>query len=111
MTVTGQKVGHTSKTVTSKQETVKLLKMIAAKPQIAGQNLIGKVLSWKVQLWAVGAKPSYQWLLNGKNISSATRGSIKILSAYRGKSLSLRVSQSAPGYESATATSTSVKLK
>jgi hypothetical protein len=111
VTVAGKKDGYTPRSLTSKQASVKLQKMIATKPQMTGQNLIGKVLSWKTKLWAAGAKPKFQWFLNGRTINGATRGSIKVLGAYRGKSLSLRVSQSAPGYESAYALSTNIKIK
>ena len=54
---------------------------------------------------------SYQWLRNGKPISSATAATYKPTKSDKGKKLSVKITVASPGYQKATATSSNRKVK
>ena len=77
---------------------------------ISGKYVVGQTLTAKVSAWVVGARISYQWLLDGKAIKGATRSAYKLLSSQKGHKVSVLVKQSATGYLTATKTSTAIKV-
>ncbi|MDR1791768.1 MAG: glycoside hydrolase family 3 C-terminal domain-containing protein [Propionibacteriaceae bacterium] len=89
--------------------TLKSLK--AAKPAISGTAKVGKTLKVKTGAWTSGTKFKYQWLANGKKIAKATKSSLKLTKALKGKKISVKVTGSKSGYTSVTKTSAAKKIK
>ena len=78
---------------------------------ITGNAKVGTTLAAHSRSW----KPSkvtlaYRWLNNGKAIPAATKATYKLAKADVGDRISVRVTASATGYTSASATSASVKV-
>lgn len=82
------------------------------RPTIAGIAAVGRTLTATVGTWT--PQPSryvVRWLRNGKAIKGATTRAHKVVRADRGQRLTVRVTASKAGYESATATSAARKVK
>jgi hypothetical protein len=80
-------------------------------PKFTGVVKVKQSLKWKpTSALVVGGKFTFQWLLDGKPIKGATKSSFILLPTQKGKKISLRVSQEAPGYVTASATTASVKV-
>jgi sialidase-1 len=91
-----------------------LLPTLAKKksPSVSGTHKVGKTVTAKQGTWSPSATVTrYQWLRNGKAISSATSVSYKLSKADKGKKLSVKVTVTSPGYRPSTATSSSKKVK
>jgi hypothetical protein len=84
--------------------------MATSTPSFTGTAKVGSVLTAKVTSWAPGAVLKYQWLLDGKAIRGATARTYKLLSTQKGKRISLTITQTAPGYVTATKTSAAIKV-
>jgi uncharacterized protein YjbI with pentapeptide repeats len=67
-------------------------------PVILGSTRVGKVLTASTPGWDVGVAFKYQWLLNGKTVSSLK--TLKLTPAMKGKTLILTVTGSKVGYVS-----------
>ncbi len=104
--------GPVSAPLTSKSATVSLGKALKAtkKPSLAGTHKVGKTESVKAGTWPRGAKFTYQWLLNGKVIKKATKSTLKLSKADKGKKISCRVTAHLAGFANGVATTTSVKV-
>lgn len=70
-------------------------------PVISGDARVGSTLSVDPGVWTVGSKFKYQWYVNGKAVSKATKASWKVTSSAWGKFVSVRVTGSLSGYTSA----------
>jgi len=73
----------------------------AKRPSVSGAAKVGKSLVAHPGTWtAAGAKVvlRYQWLVNGKVIRGATKASLKLVRAYRGKKITVKVTGTASGY-------------
>ena len=108
--VTGTLTGYESAAVTSSPMQVLQGTMTAVAPSFTGTAKVGSVLTAKTSAWATGAVISYQWLLDGKAIRGATARTYKLLSTQKGKRISLTITQTAPGYVTATKTSAAIKV-
>ena len=104
--------GPVSAALTSTSVTVSLGKALkpSKKPTVAGSHKVGKVESVKAGTWPRGTKFTYQWLLNGKVIKHATKSSLKLSKADKGKKISCRVTASEAGYANGVATTKAVKV-
>ncbi|RKS21037.1 hypothetical protein DFO58_1591 [Arthrobacter sp. AG1021] len=97
------KTNYTTKTVSStatgKVASIKL--KVVKKPVITGKKATGKTLKATAGSYNTkNVKVSYQWLRSGKIISKATKPSYKVTKADAGKTLTVWVSASKPGYTS-----------
>lgn len=108
--VTGAKVGYAPVTKSKTTKAVAAGKLSAATPKISGSAKVGSKLTVSTGAW----KPApvtlgFQWLRNGKKIAGATGGSYVLTVADKGKTVSVKVTGSKPGY--ATVSKTSKKTK
>ena len=91
-----------------------LLPSLAKKksPTVSGTHKVGKTVTAKYGTWSPSVTvTSYQWLRNGKTISSATGSTYKLTKADKGKKLAVKVTVASPGYKPSTATSSGKKVK
>jgi hypothetical protein len=104
--VVGSKAGYQSATLTSARVLIKASKLSKTPtPTISGTTKAGKTLSAKAGTWDSGVKLSYQWLRNGVAIKGATKTTYKLATADKGKKISVRVTGTKSGYETAVKTS------
>lgn len=91
-----------------------LLPTIAKKksPTVSGTHKVGKTVTAKQGSWSPTVSVTrYQWLRNGKAISAATAPTYKLGKADKGKKLSVKITVVRDGYQPASATSASHKVK
>lgn len=82
------------------------------KPAISGTAKVGKTLKAKTAKWGGSpSKYSYQWLRDGKAVKGATKSSYKVAKADRYKKISVKVSGSKKNYQTASSTSTGIKIR
>lgn len=75
-------------------------------PTISGTAKIGKTLTAKAGKWKPSpVKLSYQWLRNGKKIKGATKRTYKLVTADKGKKISVKVTGKRNGYQTVSRTS------
>lgn len=103
--VTGSLAGYRNASTTSAAKSV--LRLLApVTPKIVGAAQVGSTVSAQTGSWKpVSPKFSYQWLRDGSAIRGATGASYRVASADAGKTLSVRVTGTKSGYQSATRTS------
>lgn len=114
-TLNGKSVSETSaatspvagQTPSSKTKSAKSLK--TATPKISGTAKVGKTLKVKAGSWTKGTKLTYQWFAGGKAIKHATKTSLKLVKAEKGKKLTVKVTGKHAGYTTATKTSRATK--
>lgn len=82
-----------------------------ATPTISGTVAKGKTVTAKVSSYTKGAKLSYQWLRGGKPISGATKVSYKLVSADKGKKVSVTVTATLTDYTTVAKTSAAKTVK
>ena len=98
-TVTGTKTGYTTATVTSDVVAVPKGIFNASKPKITGTLKVGKTLKVSVGTWSPKASYTYAWYANGKAVKGATKSSVTLTSAWKGKTVTVRVTGNYAGYE------------
>jgi len=108
--VTGRSPGFLPVTVSTAPRVIKAQKFNSIAPAIVGPVRVGKTVSAKYLSWAIGAKTSLQWLLDGKLVKGATKRTLKLLPLQRGHKLSLKVTQTASGCLTATRTTSQIKV-
>jgi hypothetical protein len=108
--VTGTMFRYSPVTLTSAEVTPELGEMSAQLPRISGNIKVGSTASFRNNFVLPGGVSRYEWLLDGKTIKGSANKSLKILPAYRGHKLVLRVSRSCSGYRSQTLSSLPVKV-
>lgn len=97
--VTGTKSGYTSAARTSKATKRTAYGTLTAKtPSISGTVQVGKTLTARPGSWTSGTKLSYRWYANGKPISKATKSTVKLANAQRGKKITVKVTGKRSGY-------------
>ncbi len=84
---------------------VLLNRVSAATPKITGTARVGRVLEAKPGNWSSKATLTYQWLRGGKAIKGATGKKYKLVSADKGKRISVKVTGKRSGYASSSKTS------
>jgi hypothetical protein len=105
--VSGKKAGYSNKSVTSKS-TKKIGKasFVIGTVTVIGSPVVGQQLTAVVGAWTpIPDKYTYQWYRSGKAISKATKSSYKLVSADRGKEISVKVTAVKAGYNNAALTS------
>lgn len=81
----------------------------AGTPTVTGTPQVGETLTAQPGTWAPApVQLAYQWLADGAAISGATSSTLALTAAQLGKSVSVKVTGSRPGYTSAEATSAPV---
>lgn len=104
--VTGSKEGFPSASTTSQPTAaVEPALLTKARPTISGKLNVGSTLTAKPGGWTPGATFAFQWFANGSAISGATSSTFAITSSQLGKKLTVAVTGSLTGYETATVTS------
>lgn len=75
-----------------------------ATPKISGTAKVGKTLKAKPGSWKPksGVKFTYQWFANGTAISNATKSSLKLTAAQKGKKVTVKVTGKKVGYNAVT---------
>ncbi|BDV29861.1 hypothetical protein Microterr_05210 [Microbacterium terricola] len=73
-------------------------KLSAGTPTITGTAVSGSKLAAKPGTWSTGTTFSYQWYANGVTISGATKSTLTLGSAQRGKQITVTVTGIKPGY-------------
>jgi hypothetical protein len=112
LTVTGSKTGFNSLSQSSAKTIAVPFKTISLSsvPVITGTVSRGKTVSVTAGAWSEGVTLKYQWLLDGKAVSKATKSTFKIPTTARGKKLTVRVTGSIPGYSAVAKTSVYKKI-
>lgn len=59
-------------------------------PAITGTAKVGRKLTTKAGQWTTGARLSYQWYANGKPVPKATKPTLKLATAQRGKKITAK---------------------
>jgi len=81
-------------------------------PKITGTAKAGKKLKVNTGTWSPKPKFTYQWYAGGKAIKGATKSSLKLKKAQRGKKISVKVTGTKKYYSTVTKTSrSSAKVK
>jgi 5-hydroxyisourate hydrolase-like protein (transthyretin family) len=102
--VTGSKSGYETTSVSSVATAVVTgLPMTAATPIVSGTAQVGSTLMAAAGVWDPSdVSLSYQWYRGADAISGATGSSYALVAADQGKAISVKVTGTKPGYESAT---------
>ncbi|MFC5912537.1 hypothetical protein [Streptomyces pulveraceus] len=112
VTVTARRTGHADGSATT--ASVKIATGSAPKatkqPTISGTAKVGKVLKAAHGTWTPAPTSyGYQWYANGKAISGATKSSLTLKSAQRGKKITVKVTARRTGHSNGSATSKATK--
>lgn len=76
------------------------------KPEISGTPKVGKTLKTTKGTWSpTPSTYSYQWYANGTKITDATKSSLPLKTAQRGKKITIKVTAHRPGHHDGTSTS------
>jgi hypothetical protein len=97
--VTGSKANYITLTTTSKataKVTADFTK--APVPKIKGTAKVGKKLSINLGTWSPKPSYKYQWYQNGKAIKGATKSSLTLKKAQKGKAITVKVTASKSNY-------------
>jgi hypothetical protein len=111
--VTGSAANYITKSTTSK-ETAKVTSDFtkAAVPKIKGTLKVGKKLSVNLGTWSPKPTYKYQWYANGKVIKGATKPTLVLKKAQKGKSITVKVTATKANYTKTVKTSfKTVKVK
>ncbi|HEX7351622.1 hypothetical protein [Brachybacterium sp.] len=99
VTVTGSKSGYSTVSKTSKATSkVTRATLKSPTPKVSGSARVGSKLTAKAGSWTSGTKLSYQWYANGKPIKGATKSSLVLKSAHKGKAITVKVKAAKSGY-------------
>ncbi|MGW3659882.1 hypothetical protein ACWD6R_31445 [Streptomyces sp. NPDC005151] len=112
VTVTARRIGHANGSATTAP--VKIAAGSAPKatkaPTISGTAKVGRTLKAAHGTWTPAPTSyAYQWYANGKAITGATKSSLTLKSAQRGKKITVKVTARRTGHTSGSATSKATK--
>jgi hypothetical protein len=96
--VTGARPGFPTVSRTSKQTGIVTGEFVAATPSITGTARVGKTLKVKTGSWSPAPTFTYQWYANGKKIGKATKASLKLTKALKGKRITVAVTATKDNY-------------
>ncbi|MCX4396004.1 hypothetical protein [Streptomyces sp. NBC_01767] len=108
VTVTAHRTGHTdgSTTPASVEVATGSAPKATKQPTISGTAKVGRTLKAAKGSWTPAPTSyGYQWYANGKAISGATKSSLTLKSAQRGKKITVKVTARRTGHASGSATS------
>ncbi|WP_460796706.1 sunset domain-containing protein [Microbacterium sp. GXF0217] len=100
--VTGSKSGYANASRTSKATVSVRGILTAPTPRISGTPAVGTNLTAVAGTWTAGTVLTYQWYANGAAISKATGSTLALSAALVGKTITVKVTGSKPGYATAT---------
>jgi len=100
--VIGKKSGYTS---VAKMSVSTGKVATAATPKISGKAKVGKKLTAKPGAWTSGTTFTYQWYANGKAIKGATKATLTLKKAQKGKKITVTVTGKKSGYATVAKTS------
>ncbi|WP_165831825.1 hypothetical protein [Brachybacterium endophyticum] len=99
VTVTGRMAGYTTISHTSRVLKPVALGILSAwTPKISGPARVGSKLTATAGSWSSGTKFSYQWYADGRAIKGATKTTLVLGSAQKGKRITVKVTGSKSGY-------------
>ncbi|MET8689774.1 Tat pathway signal protein [Streptomyces sp. NPDC004732] len=107
VTVTAHKPGHRDASASSAPVTVAkgAAPKATTKPTITGTTKVGKTLKSTKGTWSpTPTSYAYQWYANGTKITGATKSSLPLKSAHRGKKITLKVTTHRTGHHDGTST-------
>lgn len=106
-------IGGTSRDSAKVKVSTKGALKSTARPAAKGTYKVKKTLTATLGTWTPEqpVKATYQWYRSGKKIKGATKSSYKLTKSDGGRSVKVRVTVTLTGYASATAWSTSHKIK
>ncbi|MFF1460142.1 hypothetical protein [Streptomyces sp. NPDC058330] len=112
VTVTARRTGHTDASLTT--AAVKVAAGAAPKatkaPAISGTAKVGRVLKAAHGTWnPAPASYAYQWYANGKAIKGATKTSLTLKAAQKGKKITVKVTARRTGHSNGSAVSKATK--
>lgn len=109
VTATGSKPGYAAVSrESSPTAAVVAATLTTATPTITGTALVGETLTVNPGTWGPGAVSlAYKWFAGGVAISGATASSLVVPASANGKTITVKVTGTKPGYSSATRTSPS----
>lgn len=106
VTVVGSATNYTSTTVNSASTSAVLGQLTKVTPTIAGNTTVGSVLTATPGTWGPGTVAlTYQWYRNAVAITGATAATYTLAADDDTKALTVTVTGTASGYDTATATS------
>jgi uncharacterized protein YjbI with pentapeptide repeats len=108
--VTGTRLGYATVVKESAGTKIAVGSMQSQAPRVTGAPKPASTLRASTNAWVSGAKISYQWLSNGLAIKGATGATFKLSPTYKGKKISVKVTQVAKGYKTASSTSATVTV-
>ncbi len=94
-----------TETMTSAAVTVAAGTLTAPTPTISGTAAIGSTVTATAGSWTAGTTLAYQWKRDGAAISGATASTYALVAADGGKSITVSVTGTKAGYQTATSTS------
>lgn len=104
--VTGQRAGYKAAgSPASAAVTVGYGTLASSRPTIAGNRVVGAVLTVVVGAWTPGVAFSYQWYADGKKVNGATRASYALATSMSGKKITVTVTGKLAGYTTKSVTS------
>jgi alpha-tubulin suppressor-like RCC1 family protein len=108
--VTGTKFRFNPESRTSNTIVVGLGILKSTQPRISGVARVGRSVNGISSPWVRGAKITFEWMLEGRAIKGSAGKPLKLLPSHKGKRISLKVTQSANGYVTASLTSKPVRV-
>jgi hypothetical protein len=103
VTVTAHATGYTNAAKTSAAVAVaKGVLALKVKPKLSGTPVVGKKLTVTTGTWSPVPAIKIQWYANGKAIAHATGTTLKLTSALKGETISVKVTASKTAYATAT---------
>ena len=103
--VTGTLTDFAPATMTSAPTALVVQPMTAGTVSVTGVSAVGQTMTAATSGWPAGTTFTYQWLLDGTAIPSATGATYVASSSDEGHNISVTVTGSATGYSDASATS------
>ncbi|WP_137844446.1 carboxypeptidase-like regulatory domain-containing protein [Microbacterium sp. 2FI] len=100
--VTGSKSGYAT---IARASAASAKAVTAATPKVSGVVAVGQTLTATSGTWTAGTTLAYQWLRDGRAISSATKSTYAIAATDAGTAISVKVTGTQPGFATITKTS------
>lgn len=110
VTVTASASNYVSVARTSAELAIPKVFSKAPAPTITGTAKAGKTLTAHAGTWSPKATLTYRWYRNGTAIKSATKSTYKLVSADKGKKITVKVTGKKSGYVTVTKASAAKKI-
>jgi hypothetical protein len=104
--VTGSQIGSPPETRTSEPTAaIGYGTLAVSSPRISGEATVGRTLIVEAGDWTPGTTFSYQWLADGTPLDGATESTLVLDELHAGKTVTIQITGSQPGYSAETRTS------